>query len=1059
MIRFGVQHRGLVRGTKSARLFSLAMAIGPAIVWSLNGWGAETPTPSKLPPVAEREVDYEVDVLPILVGKCFACHGSQKQEGGLRLDNRESAHNGGDSGTAFELGKSGESLLVKYVSGVDPDQRMPPEGELLSAGEVGILRRWIDGGATYPAKFASKGGSGADHWSFRPISRPVPPETERKDWCRNPIDQFVLSRLEREGILPSPEAGRETLVRRLYLDLTGLPPTVEAVDAFVADSRENAYELLVDELLSSPHFGERWGRHWLDLARYADSDGYEKDRVRPHAWRYRNWVIDSINRDQPFDQFTIEQLAGDLFPEGSQEQKIATGFHRNTLTNTEGGVDQEEYRVAATVDRVNTIGGAWLGLTLGCAQCHSHKYDPITQREYYELFAYFNSIDEVNIPAPTETESKSYAESKPKFDVEHKRLLDELQKYDADMLPGLQRSWENEGLNDVPLWVIEEPIGVSSANGAIFRRRPDGSVLVDGPEPERDEYTILMETRMPSITGLRIEVLPDETLYRSSSARGESQEFVLSEVEVGVATDERKERDQLQSVRIKRATSDFAFGSTEKMNLTGAELAIDGKPETGWSTSGENTKPHSIVLEFEQPIEYPGGAWLSLKLSQQAGEKKNLGRFRISLTDRPGGVSYHRMPDDVAWGLKAPEERRTGSQQEGIKGYFRTVDPGYVEQKRLLDEHAKAEPVLTQTQAQVVAERSERRKTHLLTRGDFLRPGTEVGEGVPSVLSGGMKSPDIASRLEFAKWLVHPDHPLTARVTINRWWKDLFGQPLVMTIEDFGTRGESPTHPALLDWLAAQLIERGWGRKEMLRLIVNSATYRQSSVHRQELEAVDPKNYLLSRQNRFRVEAEGVRDLYLAASGLMHPKIGGPSIRPPLPAGIAELGYAGGHQWPVTPGEDQYRRGMYIFMQRTVPYPMLTTFDAPDSTTSCLRRERTNTPLQALTLLNDPVFVECAQELGVKGAILYPDDASKRVEWMFRRCVSRVPGGEEIERLTRFYGEIRGLAEKDPAAAKEIVGTRMPQSEPGSKIPVEDLAASAAVARIVMNLEEFVVRE
>ncbi|MCA9095749.1 MAG: DUF1549 domain-containing protein, partial [Planctomycetaceae bacterium] len=476
--------------------------------------------PAKLPPAADHKVDYAADVLPIFKARCFNCHGPEKQEAGLRLDTKDNAHNGGDGGPTLTVGKSADSLLIDYVAALDPELRMPPEGDLLTPAQVGILRRWIDDGAEYPADSQTSQVS-ADHWSFKKVVSPTPPEVSSKDWCRNPIDHFVLDRLEAEKIAPSPEADRTTLARRLYLDLIGMPPTPEQVDAFLNDSRENAYSLLVDELLASPHFGERWGRHWLDLARYADSDGYEKDRVRPHAWRYRNWVIDSINRDQPFDQFTIEQLAGDLLPDATLEQKIATGFHRNTLTNTEGGVDQEEYRVAATVDRVNTLGGAWLGLTLGCAQCHSHKYDPISQREYYQLFAYFNSIDEVNIPAPSPEESQTYADAKPKFDAEHAALKEALQKYDTESLPGLQQAWEPDALKEVPLWTIEQPIAVASQNGGIFRSRPDGSILVDGHEPETDEYTIHLETTLPSITGLRIEVIPDETLYRTNSARGE----------------------------------------------------------------------------------------------------------------------------------------------------------------------------------------------------------------------------------------------------------------------------------------------------------------------------------------------------------------------------------------------------------------------------------------------------------------------------------------------------------------------------------------------------------
>jgi hypothetical protein len=680
-------------------------------------------------------VDFISQVQPILAKRCFVCHGPDEssREAGLRLDVRDAATSKLDSGgIAVSPHHPAESELLRRISSQDDADRMPPaeSGPPLTTEQVETLRRWIAAGAPYNV-----------HWSFRPVQQPEPPVVVGEDWVRNPIDRFILARLEREGLKPSPEAAPTALLRRLSLDLTGLPPTIAEIAEFQADDSPDAYERAVDRLLASPHFGERWGRHWLDLAHYADSDGYLNDDLRPTAWRYRDWVVNAVNRDLPFNRFTIEQLAGDLLPDATDDQRTATGFLRNTLRNVEAGVDLEEYRVKEIVDRVSTVGAGWLGLTLGCAECHAHKYDPVSHREFYSLFAFFNETEDVELP---------------------------------------------------------------------------------------------------------------------------------------------------------------------------------------------------------------------------------------------------------------------------------------------------------DTKARAVAQLTPPRESFVHLRGNYRQRGAEAPPDVPAALPPLSPRGERADRLDLARWLVDAAQPLTPRVTVNRWWMHLFGRGLVATVDNFGIGGEAPTHPELLDWLAAELVKRQWSQKAMLRLIVTSAAYRQSSAGREELDSLDPQNLLLARQSRVRLEAEGVRDAALAASGLLDRRIGGPSICPPQPEYVASI--SRNVKWDLSEGADLYRRGMYILFRRATPYPMLLTFDAPDSTVACTRRERSNSPLQALTLLNDPVFFECAESLGRTLADETAGTIEQRLAMGFRRCLGREPLPEELRRLHELWKQRRAAAQ---AANAETA----------------DATAWIVVARVLMNLDEFITRE
>jgi mono/diheme cytochrome c family protein len=1000
------------------------------------------PSPADEPPPGR--VDFAKQIRPILAERCHGCHGASQQKSGLRLDRKADAMAGGDLGPAIVPGKPDESELLARVSGEDETTVMPPKGDRLSEDQVRLLRDWIASGAEWPEDAASSTGrTVSDHWAFRRPQHPRPPEVRGADWARNPIDRFILGRLESEGVAPSPEAERTTLIRRLSLDLLGLPPRPEDVEAFVADERPDAYERLVDRLLASPQFGERWGRHWLDLARFADSDGYEKDSPRPHAYRYRDWVIDAFNRDLPFDQFTIQQLAGDLLPDADLATKTATGFHRNTLTNREGGVDPEEFRVKAVVDRVNTTGTVWLGLTIGCAQCHTHKYDPILQREYYGLYAFFNTGQEVDLTAPLPTEVAAYERAKSAFDREHEPLEEALRIYDREERPRLQRVWEREGLATAARWVVLRPAATASANGADLAVQPDGSITVSGTNPESDTYTISAESDLDGITAFRLEVLDDPNLPSKGPGRVQHGNFVLSEF--AVAAEPREGSSGSKPIPLADAKADFSQDGWP------AAAAVDRDLKTGWAIVPRTGQRHVAAFEVADGDTVAGSTRLTFRLDQQYGERHTIGRFRLSATTSPRPVPLEGLPDEVAATLAKPAENRSATEAERLAGYHRSIDPGWKERNAAVEEHAKKAPKPPESKVNAIAEEPRPRKSHILIRGDFLRPGDEVRPHTPEVLPPLSARDGEPDRLDFARWLVSEENPLTARVEVNRIWGSLFGRPLVGTTDDFGTRGEVPNHPELLDWLACEFRDSGWSRKSLIRTIVLSAAYRQSSRARSELRDRDPNNAWLARQNRFRVEAEVVRDLALAASGLLSTEVGGPSVRPPQPPGISELTYADSAKWVESRGGDRYRRGLYTWFQRTSPYPMLMTFDAPDANVCAARRERSNTPLQALTLLNDAVFMECAQSLArrldAESRVSLPAD---RIRQAFQIALGRDPSEEEARVLLRLFEAVVGECRADPSSAAKLSGR-----EAGT--PEE--AALVVVARAVLNLDEFVTRE
>jgi hypothetical protein len=827
---------------------------------------------------AQAPVEFNRDVEPLFKKHCLGCHGAQQQMSGLRLDRAEDALRGGYSGAVIQPGKSAESRLIGLVAGTEKGVKMPLGKPPLSPGEVAILRAWIDQGAKWPKTPTTVSAAPkSSQWAFQPVRNPKPPAVRNEGWVKNPVDSFVLARLEAEHLAPSPEASKETLIRRLSLDLTGLPPSPQQVAAFVSDRSPDAYERVVDSLLDSPHYGEKWGRYWLDLARYADSDGYRQDAYRPYAFRYRDWVIDSLNRNKPFDQFTIEQIAGDLLPDATTEQRIATGFHRNTLSNREGGTDTEQFRFDQVIDRTNTVGTVWLGLTVGCAQCHDHKYDPISQKDYYRLFAFFNNAEEVNIDAPRSGELGPYLKALPAYQKARTALL---AKY---RVPELQRPWE--------LKLME-----AAANPG---KRPDWDQALD---------------------------------------------------------------------ELRTGDGQAVYNQGEKMLRTPPE---------------------------------------------QRTEKQ-----KKSLTDHFID-NYHRVI--------------TKEEQEKLK---------FKELRKELNALEASFPALSE--AQVIVKESEPRETHVYLRGSYRAKGIAVQPGTLSVLPAS-ENAEPPTRLTLAKWLVSKDNPLTARVTVNRVWQELFGRGLVRSSENFGSQGERPSHPELLDWLASDFMDNGWSFKHVVKTIVMSSAYRQSSAARPEPNA----DALVARQARLRLPAELIRDSALTASGLLYPAIGGPSIRPPQPDGSAKSGKA---KWPESTGKDRYRRGLYIQYQRMSPYPQLANFDMPGGYRPVCRRDRSNTALQSLNLLNDPVFFDAAQALAVRVLSESGRTFRQRLDYAFRLVLARHPEAVESDSLQTSFERQKEILRNDPAAAVSILP---------ADIGVDRIEAAAwvGVSSVLLNLDEFITRE
>lgn len=981
------------------------------------------------------EVRYNRDIRPILSNRCFKCHGPDLKKGGLDLQTRDGATKELKSGhVAIVPGKSDESELIRRILADDPAERMPPKSPPLPAEQSAKLRAWIDQGAKYE-----------EHWAYVKPTRPALPKVKQGNWPRNGIDYFVLARLEREGLSPSPEVDRTTLIRRVSLDLTGLPPTLQEVDAFLADPSPNAYEKVVDRLLNSVHYGEHQARPWLDMARYADTNGYEKDERRT-IWPYRDWVVNAFNHDLPFDEFTIEQFAGDLLPNATQDQKVATGFHRNTMVNTEGGTDDEEFRVAALVDRVNTTMEVWMGTTMGCCQCHNHKFDPFTQKEFYQLLAFFNG---------TADQGRSNEPSMPVYTPEQaakqKQIQGEIAQLTAlldtptPQLAEAQTKWERSIASNAA-WQALEPESMKSANGAALVKRPDASIYVRGATPDTDSYTITFNTDLKAITGFRLEALTDKTLPNDGPGRADNGNFVLNRLHVAAAP--AKEPGKAEVVVLRNASADF---SQSGFAIAGA---IDDDPKSGWAVDPEIGKSHVAVFETAKDIGFDDGTVLSVTLDQTHGGKHTLGRFRLSVTTSPRPVKLPQLPDAIAKLLAVKPEQRDEKQKAELARYYRSIAPELAAERdklaRLRQEEANIKPATTL----IMRELDKPRPTFVHIRGNHTKKGDAVTPGVPAKLHPlhNKASGNGPTRLDLARWLVDADNPLVGRVIMNRTWARYFGRGFVETSEDFGIQGDLPTHPDLLDWLAVELVDRKWSLKAMHKLIVMSATYRQSSHVTPDVYQRDPFNRLFARGPRFRLDAEMVRDNALAISGRLSHKVGGPSVFPYQPEGVWFNPYSA-DKWVTSSNGDQHRRGLYTFWRRTAPYAAFMAFDAPSREVACERRPRTNTPLQALATLNDKAFVECAAALAKRMMSEAKGDRERAIHG-FRLCVARSPTAQELDHLLALYHEKLAKYRNDPAAVKAMTATAGSMKD----TDMAELAAWTVVANVLLNLDETITK-
>ncbi len=1129
---------------------------------------------------AGEAVDFNRDIRHLLSENCFKCHGPDAKErkggkDGLRLDTLEGAEVDLGGYRAIVPGQPGKSELLKRITTDNLDDKMPPpsSGKKLTKPDIALLKAWIKQGAGY-----------SRHWSYVKPVRPVLPRVQNKAWTRNEIDFFILDRLQREKLKPSPAADRTTLIRRLSLDLTGLPPSLDEVAQFLNDRKPGAYERLVDRLLAKQTFGEHWARLWLDQARYADSAGYADDPPRT-IWAYRDYVIRALNRNKPFDQFTLEQIAGDLLPEPTEEQLIATGFHRNTLTNNEGGTSDEEYRNVAIVDRVNTTMAVWMGTTMACAQCHTHKYDPITQEDYFRLFAVLNNTED----ADRTDESPFLSLYTPEQKLQRQSLSEQitrLEKTTQTVTPQLteaQAGWEKSLVQELK-WEIVIPAEVKSKSAAVVTRSPDGDIRV-ARGGKTDIYTVEVPvTTNTTLTALRLETLPDDSLPAKGPGHAEGN-FVISRVlanvtpPVGTQLSGRFLRIEIPgNEKILSLAEVQVFHGTNNISLQGeatqsstafdgpANLAIDGNTngnfaeakstthtasstdpwweldlktsqpvdrivlwnrtdgesaarlsgfklallddkrepvwqqevkdapnpssefagsgpraitfatayadhaqekfaatsildnkdgnEKGWAIAPQFGQAHALTLVPKSPVELPAKSRLTLTIEHLAKQEyATLGRFRFATTSDPRAAEYGRTPVPILAILNKTSDQRSDSERNEVTRYHLTIAPALAaERGQLASLKNQLEEVKPYTTVPILRELAgdKRRTTHLQHRGNFLDLGAEVTAGLPPAFQ---PVPDgvAPNRLALARWLVDTNNPLTARVAVNRLWEAIFGIGIVRTGEDFGMQGEAPSHPELLNWLATEFMEQKWDTKHLLKLMVTSAAYRQSSRVTPDLETRDPENRWLARGPRFRLSAEMIRDQAMFISGLLSDKMYGPPVKPPQPKLGLSAAFGSGTDWETSPGEDRYRRALYTTWRRSNPYPSMATFDAPNREVCTVRRERSNTPLQALVTLNDPVYIEAAQALARRMNEAGPTLADKARDG-FLLCLSRPPTTAELSKTLELYEKARERFVNDPVKAKDVATKPIGAAPEGAD--VAELAAWTLVGNVLLNLDE-----
>jgi hypothetical protein len=994
---------------------------------------------------AAVHVDFAHDVRPILSDRCFACHGPDEatRKVGLRLDTEEGAKKMRGQHIPVVPGDPAASEIIKRVAPAQPAMRMPPPYSgrpALTDKEIATLRTWIEQGAHWQS-----------HWSFIAPERPPLPKVRNATWARNPIDNFVLARLEKEGLSPSPAAGRAQLLRRVTFDLTGLPPTLAELDAFLADKSPDAYEKRVDRLLASPRYGERMAVDWLDAARYADTHGYQVDPEK-EMWPWRDWVISAFNRNLPYDQFTVEQLAGDLLPNATLDQKIATGFQRNHRINSETGSIAEEFQAENLVDRVSTFGEVWLGLTVGCARCHDHKFDPLLTREFYSLYAFFNNVDEagnggprdargnhkpyLRLPAP---ELEAQAAAKEKEIAASRQAAQELEK---QFIP-LQAGWEAGALAYKPDWEVLRASKLTADGGVTLAQRADGSIFAGGAMPASSIYEITTSTSLSNITGLRLELLPDPKLPDGGSGRGAGGKGVVTLFEV---------KSGSHKVDLARVSADFQ-SEESVLNLV---IRPSEQLKRGWGVNPEMNKPHYAVFEPTR-MWTPGSATeFTIRIGNEY-EGAPVGCFRLSVTT---SEFPEVMPEAIAKILHTEAAARPGPDNKALRRYY-LAHP--LELRRANEQTAKlqAEKLSIENKiptTMVMQEMATPRDTFILQRGQYEKPGDKVTPGVPAFLPP-LPAGAPANRLGLARWVVDPSNPLTARVAVNRYWQSYFGTGLVKTAEDFGSQGDPPSHPELLDWLATEFVRTGWDVKAMQRLIVTSATYRQSSQATAVLRERDPENRLLARGPRVRLAAEMIRDQALAVSGLLNDTMGGSSVKPYQPDGLWEQlsAFQGRKLFERAKGPDLWRRSVYTYWKRTVPPPSMTIFDAPTREFCIVRRPQSSTPLQALALLNDEMYIETSRKLAERMMKEGGTTPASRLSWAFRLATARRPQSSEVAILQAGLNRRLAQYTRDRTAAEKLLTAG--ESPRDTKLDVAELAAYTTVASVILNLDEVITRQ
>ena len=993
-----------------------------------------------------RKLRFASDIQPILSNRCYTCHGPDEntREAGLRLDQFDTATAAGDSGeTAITPGSTQHSEIYRRITTNDLSIKMPPAetGSQLTQDEINKIATWITQGAEYE-----------EHWAFTPPRPPRITSNVLSSWTRNTIDHFVAEKLVELGKTPSPEASKETLIRRVSYDLTGLPPSISEVDTYLADHRPGAYNRMVDQYLHSPRYGEHLAKYWLDLARYADSNGYQYDTER-QQWAWRDWVIYAYNLNMPFDEFTTNQLAGDLLPNATDLQRLATGFNRNHGITIEGGIIDEEYRIEYVMDRVVTTSAVWLGMTLGCARCHDHKYDPVSQKEFYQFFSLFNQVPERGMRGfdPRATLHSPFTD--PSISALEKQVesLENQLSNPLDLSPLISKWIEQINAKSPTRWEIISPADFHSSGGSTLTKLDDESILVSGKNPQHDIYTITGVTEKTNLTAVRLEALTHPSLPGAGPGRHSNSNFVLSEFEL-LATSIRDPKIS-QRIPLAKAVADYSQSGY------GIEKTIDGTTanNSGWAVDGPTRKqPATAIWIAKKPFGFDGGTRLTFTLKHQANfATHGVGRPRLSITSETNTpYDFHGLPEQILALTEKPFNQLDGESQKALESfYLASHNPRSELQERIKKLRNQINQKVPATM--IMSELAKPRETKILKRGQYDQPTETVEGGVPSCLNQDTNT-SVRNRLEFAKWLTSKSHPLTARVVVNRHWQRLFGRGLVETSEDFGIQGDLPSHPELLDWLAIQLISSDWDIKTLQRSILTSATYRQSSIAPQSEYQADPENKWLARGARYRLDGEQIRDTALAVSGLLAFEVGGKSVYPYQPKGLwMELNNRPGYSqpYPQGSGSELARRSIYSFWKRTVPSPMLKTLDAPEREFCTVRRSRTNTPMQALLILNGKQFIEASQFLAARMMLECDGSVEEKITYGFRLATSRIPTREELSILVEEYNFTDHKI--DVALTHQEFGKLSPMLE-SLPIDVTQLRSYTNVARIILNLDETV---